>query len=200
MTRKTTVWTRGASVVAAALFAGSVLADEGPRYTYAEAGYSVLDIDDFDEDGDIFSVGGSLAVHEKVHLFAAYSDGSIDGSGFDIDITNVEVGGGLNLPLSNTVDLVLDAAYVWAELDADNFDSVDDDGFALRAGLRAMLTPKFELNGGGTYVDVSDDDTALYVGAVYNFTDMFAMTGGASIGDNATSYGVGLRLYFDTAL
>ncbi len=79
----------------------------------------------------------------------------------------------------------------------DDFNSQDDDGYAIRAGIRAMLTPQFELNGGGSYVDVSDDDTALYVGAVYSFTDMFAVTGNVSVGDNATAYGVGLRLYFD---
>ena len=56
-----------------------------------------------------------------------------------------------------------------------------------------MLTPQFELNGGGTYVDVTDDDTALYVGGVYNFTDMFALSGDVSVGDNATAYGVGMR-------
>ena len=59
-----------------------------------------------------------------------------------------------------------------------------------------MLTPKFELNGGATYTDVSSSESAGFVGAVYNFTDMFAVTLGASIGQDATTYGTSVRLYF----
>jgi hypothetical protein len=32
---------------------------------------------------------------------------------------------------------------------------------------------------------------------VFNFTDMFALTGNVSVGDNATAYGIGLRMYFE---
>lgn len=200
MRLNTAVLFRGAGVVAAMLLTGSVLAGEGPRYTYVEAGYSRLDFDNLDNDGDFFNGGGSLAVHKNVHLFADYAAGSVDVSNNDVDVTNVQAGVGLNVPLSNTVDFIFDVAYLWTELEFGN-NSVDDDGYGLRAGVRAMLTPKFELNGGGTYADYSDsdndeDNTALYVGGVYNFTDMFAMTGGVSVGDNVTSYGVGVRLYF----
>jgi hypothetical protein len=179
------------------LLAGSAAAREGPRYTYGELGYARVDFDNFSEDADLFGANGSLAVSDQIYLIAAYSDGSIDGNGFDIDLKQAEAGVGLHFPLNSKVDFTADASYVWAEVDAHRFNSQDDDGYAIRAGIRAMLTPQFELNGGGSYVDVSDDNTALYVGAVYNFTDMFAMTGNVSVGDNATAYGVGLRLYFD---
>ena len=102
----------------------------------------------------------------------------------------------MHFPLSGTIDFIVDASYVWTEVDANGFDAQDDDGYGMRAGLRAMLTPQFELNGGGTYVDVVDDDTALYVGGVYNFTDILAISGDVSVGDNATAYGVGMHLYF----
>jgi len=196
--KKITTWTRHAGFVAAALLAGSAVAAEGPRYTYGEIGYSRVDFDNFSDDADVFGLGGSLAVSDRVHLIASYSNGTIDTSNINIDLETAEVGAGINYPLNNTVDFVADAAYVWAKADANHgFGSQDDDGYALSVGLRAMLTPQFELNGGGTYADVSDDNTALYVGAVYNFTNMIAMTGNVSIGDNATAYGVGLRLYFD---
>jgi|APFre7841882724_1041349.scaffolds.fasta_scaffold80283_2 hypothetical protein len=197
MNMKTSIWARRAGFVAAVLVAGSAVASEGPRYTYGELGYAQIDFDGFNEDADVFGADGSLAVSDRVFLIASYSQGTIDASGFDVDLTTAAVGAGMHFPLNETIDFVADAAYVWAEVDADSFDAQDDDGFALSAGLRAMLTPQFELNGGGTYVDVSDDDTALYVGAVYNFTDMFAVTGNVSVGDNATAYGVGARLYFD---
>ena len=197
MSNKISIWTRRAGLAAAALLAASAFASEGPRYTFGEVGYSQVDFDNFNEDADVFGVGGSLAVSDQVYLIAGYSYGNVDVSGLDIDLNTAQVGAGLHFPLNSTVDFIVDASYVWAEVEADNFDSQDDDGYALRAGLRAMLTPQFELNGGGTYADVSDDDTALYVGAVYNFTDMFAATANISAGDNATAYGIGMRLYFD---
>lgn len=194
---KNTLWARRAGFVAATLLAGSAAAAEGPRYTYGEIGYSRIDFDNFSEDADVFNAAGSFAVTDRVHLIAGYSNGSVDGSGFNVDLESATIGAGLNFPLNSTVDLVADAAYAWAKVDTNNFGSEDDDGYALNVGLRAMLTPRFELNGGGTYVDISDDDTALYVGAVFNFTDMFALSGNISVGDNATAYGVGLRLYFE---
>jgi len=197
MDQKIKRWTRRAGLVAAMLLAGSAAASEGPRYTYGELGYARIDFDNFNEDADVFGANGSLAVSDQIYLIAAYSDGNIDASGFDIDLKQAEAGVGLHFPLNSKVDFTADAAYVWAEVDADGFNSQDDDGYALRAGIRAVLTPQFELNGGGSYVDVSDDDTALYVGAVFNFTDMFALTGNVSVGDNATAYGIGLRMYFE---
>jgi len=197
MRKEVLIWIRRAGFAAAMVLAGSAAASEGPRYTYGELGYSQIDFDNFSEDADVVSADGSLAVSDLIYLIASYSYGTIDASGFDVDLTTVNAGAGLHFPLNQTIDFVADLSYIWAEIDADNFSSQDDDGFGLRAGLRAMLTPQFELNGGGTYVDVSDDETALYVGAVYNFTDMFAVTGNVTVGDNATSYGIGMRLYFD---
>jgi hypothetical protein len=197
MRNQNTLWARRAGFVAAALLAGSAAAGEGPRYTYGELGYSRVDFDNFSEDADLFNASGSLAVTDRVHLIAGYSNGSIDGSGVNVDLESATIGAGVNFPLNEKIDLVADAAYAWAKVDANNFGSDSDDGYALNVGLRAMLTPQFELNGGGTYVDISDDNTAAYVGAVYNFTDMFALSGNISVGDNATAYSAGLRLYFE---
>jgi hypothetical protein len=197
MQNKNTLWARRAGVVAAALLAGSAVAGEGPRYTYGELGYSRVDFDNFSEDANLFNAAGSLAVTDRVHLIAGYSNGSIDGSGVTVDLESATIGAGVNFPLNEKIDLVADAAYAWAKVDANKFGSNSDDGYALNVGLRAMLTPQFELNGGGTYVDIANDDTAAYVGAVYNFTDMLALSGNISVGDNATAYSAGLRLYFD---
>jgi len=198
MRLKTSVWARGTALLATALFTGSVLASEGPRYTYGDIGYSRVDFDDLNNDGDFLDLGGSLRVHDKLHLFADYSGGNVSVSSFDVDVTNVDAGIGANLPLSPTVDLIIDVAYLWSELDAGHGNSDDEHGFGARVGVRAMLAPNFELNGGASYADYndSDDNKALYAGLVYNFTDMVAMTAGVSAGDNVTSYDIGLRIYF----
>jgi len=180
------------------LLAGVCVADDGPKYTFAEIGYAHTEFDDFDADGDLLGIGGSIALTDMVHMFGSFSDGELDGDGGgEIDITTTLVGAGVNYAISPTIDLVGQVGWIMYEFDAGGFD-VDEDGLALRGGLRAMVTPQFELNGGIVYVDVDDvDDTSLNLGAVYSFTDMFAGTADISLGDDATSFGIGLRLYFN---
>jgi hypothetical protein len=129
------------------------------------------------------------------HVFASYDDGQIDPDGvfsLELDANAGVVGAGVNYPLSETVDLVGQAA--WVRLEVENF---DEDGLGLFGGVRAMVTPRLELNGGVSYVDIDDsDDPSLDVGLVYSFTDRFAVRAGASFSDAATSLGIGVRLYF----
>ncbi len=187
---------KAAGILAGVLMANAAMAADGPQYTYVEAGYSWIDYDDVNADGDALNIGGSLAVTDMFHLFAGYQDGEIEIGNFDVDVSTMQLGGGMNIELSPTVDLVATAAWARADLDANAFGSDNEDGYALGVGVRAMVMPQLELNGGVSYVDISDDDTALTVGAVYSFNEMFALTAGASFGDNVTSYGIGGRIYF----
>jgi len=192
-------WIRPVGFVAAAAFAGSAAAaSEGPRYTYAEADYARVDFDNFSDDANVFAAGGSFGVTEMLYLVGGYSYGRIDTNGPDVDLQNFDAGLGLHIPLDSKVDLIAEVAYAWAKVHVDSFGSEDDDGVAFKAGIRAMLSPEFELNAGGTYVDISgNDSTAGYVGGVYNFDDALAVTGTILVGDDATSYGIGLRYYFE---
>ncbi|MBX3705761.1 MAG: hypothetical protein KF911_03925 [Pseudomonadales bacterium] len=135
------LWCRRAGVLlGAGVLSAARLADQGPKWTYVEGGYSRIDFDDLDADGDL--VGQAAWVRVEVGPF-------------------------------------------------------EENGVGLFGGVRAMLSPQFELNGGMGYVDIDDsDETSLDLGMVYNVTDMFAVSAGASIGDESTSYGIGLRLYF----
>ncbi len=179
---------------------GVCLADEGPRYTFAEVGYAHVEFDRFNEaDGDEFGLGGSLALTDMLHVFGSYAQGEVDGRNFpNIDTTSANAGLGVNFAVSPTVDLVARAAVVYAKVELNNFDE-DDTGVGLSAGARAMIAPQLELNGGVSYVDFGNDsdNTALDLGVVYSFTEMFAVTANASFGDEASAVGVGLRLYFE---
>lgn len=190
---------RLAALLGATLMAGVCLADNGPSYTYGELGYTRLDIEDFDADGDMLGIGGSMAVADQFHIFASYDDGEVDPDfGPEIDVTLLEVGGGINYAVSDTVDLVGRLSWVSAELDAGGFGDVDDDGLGLFGGMRAMMNLQLELNGGIGYTDIEDNDEAsLDIGAVYSFTETFAVTADASFADDVSSYGIGLRMYFD---
>ena len=188
-------WLRGVTFAAMATSALPAFASEGPRYTYVELGYERINPDNFNDDADAGALSGSLAVADNVHVFAGYSYGQLDTSGISVDLESADGGVGFHFPLSNTVDVVAEVAYLYAKVDADQFGSEDDTGYGVNVGLRAMLTPKFELNGGVSYTDVSDSETAGFAGVVYSFTDMFAVTAGVSVGQDVTSYGAGVRLY-----
>jgi hypothetical protein len=198
---------RAGMFLVCALAAGSGMAADGPRYTYGELGYVNLDFDDVQgvgADGDGWYLGGSVALADMIHFFASYTDGDVDVDDFgfgeiNADFSQLVAGLGVNYPLSDTVDLVGRVAYVRAEVEVLGFDE-DDDGYGLGGGVRAMVLPQLELNAGITYSDLGGEDgdnTAVGVGAVYNFTDMFAVTTGASFSDDEQDLNLGVRLYFD---
>lgn len=178
-------------------FAGVANAEE-PGYTYVEAGYVTIDLDDPIDSLDAFTLGGSLAVTDRVHLFATYLDGDADadvfGSSFSVDTTQWTVGGGLNLPIAAGTDFVGRLAYVKVEAEAFGF-SEDGDGYSLSAGLRARKAA-WELEGFVVYEDIEDeDDTRVDLGARWFFTDAFSVGGLATLGEN-TGFGVNLRYEF----
>ncbi|MEQ9562066.1 MAG: hypothetical protein RLN69_06055, partial [Woeseiaceae bacterium] len=51
---------------------------DGLNYTYGEVGYSLVEIDDVDVDGDGFNIAGSFALSDEFHIFGGYSTASLD--------------------------------------------------------------------------------------------------------------------------
>ena len=78
------------------------------------------------------------------------------------------------------------------------FGSVDDDGYGVSVGIRGLLSDNVELNGSIAYSDLGDgaDGTAFGAGALYSFTENFALGFDVSVDDDVTMYGVGARFYF----
>lgn len=191
----------------ALLLAGSMVTAhaDGPRYTYAELGYAhiKLDVAGRDRSGDGAVLGGSVAVTDTVHLFGGYTYAEFDfnSGGFgnaDIDYRSLTLGVGANLSINSTVDLVGRLAYVTAEAKRIGF-KVDEDGYGLSAGVRAMVTEQIELNGFVNYVDLGSDlgdDASVSLGALYSFTDQFAVGLGGEFGGDASAITAGVRFYF----
>ena len=179
-------------------FAGAAHAAE-PGYTYVEAGYVTLDLDEPVDSLDAITLGGSLAVTDRVHLFATYLDGDADadafGTRFSVDTTQWTVGGGLNVPVAAGTDFVGRLAYLKVEAEAFDFEE-DGDGYALSAGLRSRQGP-WELEGFVVYEDVEDeDDTRVELGARWFFTDALSAGALASLGEN-TGIGLSVRYEFE---
>lgn len=164
-------------------------------YTFVDVGYGQIEFDDIDVDGDGFGIGGSFAISPAFHLFAGYTAADFD---FDVDSSSLDVGIGWHHGLSDVVDFVATLSYEYVEIDAPGFGSVDDNGLGLGAGLRFAATEALEINGGITYVDLSDsgDETSFGLGGLYKFNDMFALGLGGSWGDDTSSYTLTGRFHF----
>ena len=182
-----------------ALFLGlfvlsATAAAEDFNYNFVQATYGQIDFDEFGLDGDGFGIGGSVALSDSFHLFGAYTTADMD---LGIDLNQIELGLGYNAPISETVDVVASLAYVSSELEAGGF-SVDDDGYGLGVGLRAMLTPSFEVDGGISYVDMGDggDDVGFGAGFLYHFTEQFSAGASAGWGDDVNTYSLNARMFF----
>ncbi len=161
---------------------------EGPSYSFIQALYQQIDIDDAG-DGDGYGVAGSVAIDDSWFVFAGYS--SFDPDDFS-DVDQIEVGGGWHSPISSTTDWFVTASY----LDVD-YGPGSEDGFGVGVGVRSMFSPSLELYGQVNYEDVFDGDTSVGAGAWYTLSGNLALGAAVEFGDDVTSYGVGIRLYFD---
>lgn len=182
------------AAIAGASLSAAAVAAEDINYTYIEAGYVAIDFDDLDVDGDGFGIAGSLGITDRVYLTADYNSYDLD---YGIDATDYGLGLGASLPLSQQFHLIGEIGYTEAEVEVNGFD-VDDDGYTLGGGFRWKAMPALELRAKLNYVDLDDagDDTSLSAGALYNFTDAFAVGAGVDLADDTTGYSVALRYDF----
>lgn len=184
--------------IATALLAAFTLAPlashaESPGYSYVEGGYVRTDVDGIGSEADGFALRGSIEVTDSLFLFAGYVDQEVSG----VDIRQYGVGAGYAWSATDTTDLYGKVGYVKAEADFMGFD-IDDDGYSVGIGVRSFVGEKLELEASVNYVDLSDsgDDTTFGAGARWYFTENFALGIQAEAGDDATSYGIGLRWSF----
>ena len=184
-----------------ALF-GAVLAAFGPGLAFADMNYtnfqiSLLDVEldsAANVDGDGFELAGSYELNDKIHLFGAWQDQSLD---FGIDGRTLELGAGYSHSYSDKLDFVGTLSYVDAEVKLGN-QTADDDGLAIGGGIRSRIADSVELDAGLKYVDFdeSGSDTGFSVGARYYFNDSMALGGSADFNDNADTLRIGFRWEF----
>ena len=155
------------------------LADEGPRYTYVEAGYV-----DFDPDAGVSDDGayaeGSLRIFRNFHLLAEYNDVG--------DFTFWSAGGGWHGLLGEKADLF--AEILWDDVDVDSTTAdVSDDGYEVSGGIRWNLLKWLELKGQINRVDLdkAGDDTLAEVEAMVSILKgRLGLGANYEFGDNDT--------------
>ncbi len=160
------------SIVVFSLMAMSGLAfADGFSYTYVQATYGKVDVDDpaFTEDGDGLGVNGSFGITDNLNIVASFQTADFDTLG---DTDEITAGLGVHAPITEMFDIVASVSYV--DLDLAGF---SDDGFELMGGVRFSVADAIEINGGITYrdLDLGGDDVGFGAGALYSFTDMFAV-------------------------
>ena len=115
-----------------------------------------------------------------------------------MDLDQLAVGGGFYMDLSDRADFYAALSYIQAEISAPGLGSADEDGYGVAVGVRGMVTDKVELNGSLSYSDLGDgaDGTSFGAGALYSFTETFALGVALETDDDVTVYGIGARFYF----
>ena len=179
-------------------------------YSYVQGGYVWLDGDDdivpgVDGDGDGWAVSGSAAIHPNIFLIAGYSKVDLDDVNVDIKTWDVGIGG--NYTVAEKTSIYATAAY--ADGKAEGYgESIDENGYALGAGVRYMLVTDFirasvldgiEFEGSIDYVDFDDigDDTSFSAGVLFHVNSFVGLGVQGSWGDDANTYVAGIRFTID---
>ena len=177
-----------ALALAAALPVSAQAADDGLSFTYVEADYINADVSDLDLDG--FGVRGNVGFHENWYAtgsFARTSDGDVDvglPETADFDLERSTIGIGFHTAIGNRVHFLAEAAYVnyGFENEIPSIGTADEnyDGYRGTAGIRALLGPKFELEGKAhyTHVDELDGGFGAEVNGVFHVNSTWGIAAG----------------------
>tara|TARA_R110002050_G_scaffold101725_2_gene210046 strand:+ start:574 stop:1173 length:600 start_codon:yes stop_codon:yes gene_type:complete len=186
---------------AGAMSAGPLFAKDF-SYTYVEAGFADVEVDN--NDADEFYAGGSLALDRNI--FVRGSLGNLDFNR-NQEFDTVSIGVGHPMKMSDRTDLVASLDYNFAESESTNsaLDDIDIDTLTGGVMSRTWLTNNIEgnLSAGLAYQDVDgDSDAGAVLGAglrVY-IVPQFSVAGKISrsfVGDYDTdSVGINARLQF----
>jgi opacity protein-like surface antigen len=184
------------SLVVFSLTAMSSLAfADGFSYTYLQATYGQVDIDNVSVDGDGLGLNGSYGITDDLNIVAGYQTSDFDSIA---EADQWSVGLGVHQSITETMDVTASVSYIDVEFDALGVPVAEDDGFGLAVGIRTNLTPMVEVNAGVSYIDLSNSgsDTGFGGGFLYNFTDTFSLGLAAEWSDDVSVYSLSGRMYF----
>lgn len=174
---------------------GSFAQGKSFDYSFIQVSYSKADYDSLSADGDGLGIGASFAVSKNFHIFGGYAGTDVDSS---FDAKGWNAGAGLNLPLSQLMDVVVRLSYQTTEANLPNGTKVDDDGLGLGAGVRVGANEWIEIYGGLTYIDLdSGNETVFDAGFMLNLSDAFAIGVSGAWDDDVSIWSLDGRLYFN---
>ena len=162
------------SLVFLGLLAANPLFAQTSPLSYDYVGASLGTGDVFEDDFSFYGLGASYSINDSFFVKGSYYDGATDDDiNFGVGLTKVElsgydVGAGFHTPLTQAMDLVVSASYVYSEIEFLGF-SQHDDGFGVNGGVRFKATERLELNLLADYVDQGGDGETGYAASAYYF-------------------------------
>lgn len=175
-------------------------------YTYVQLGYYSTDVDVVDESSDAIYGRASLGLFDFLYVFLDYANESIDALSDDIDSDQFGIGVGAHFGVAPKLDLVGEAAYLYADLSSDLSDYDDtSNGWMAFAGGRWMPLPwdggGLEVNGGFRWIDqegiLSDDQTGAWeLGGRLHFLKLFSVGATYQFLEDDSRYGFDARVSF----
>ncbi len=152
-----------------ALASGSQAGDF--NYTYIEGGMNHYDIDEIDHS---IEINGSIALNDRVHLFAGYNQTDFKFQGYrysgEITIDQQQIGIGTHFSSSQNTDLLVEAGIL--RLDAPGY-GASETGFLLSSGVRHKINDKLEGTAGIKHMYLNEDtsETSANVGGRLYFNE-----------------------------
>ena len=143
----------------------------GLSYSYAELRFVDVDVNG----GDGFRFNGSYELDGNWIIVGGLTRLDFNNN---TDLSIVELGGGYVWHYARNFDFVSTLRFVRSDIDAFGFNA-EDNGLALSAGARGLLTPKFEIRGSVNHINLDDSDTFLELAGDYYFSERFVA--GASL-------------------
>jgi len=168
-----------------ALFVSAVStsAIAGPKWNQISISYLSSSAGDDEISG--FGMSGSKLLGANFFAVGSYATFSEDivGTTVDADLNYLSLGLGVRKAVAGNTDLFGIVSYenVEAALSS-GFTSqslADVDGYAVRAGVRSMIAPKFELSASASYAEYDEvTESGFDIGAAYYFTNQFSLGAG----------------------
>jgi hypothetical protein len=160
----------------------------GLSYTYAELRF--VDVDT--SGGDGFRLNLSYDLDNNWLIVGGLTKLDFNNN---VDSTSLEIGGGYVWHYSKDFDLVSTLRFVRSEIDNPG-GSFSDNGFALSAGTRGLLAPKFEIRGFVHHINLDNSDTYLELAGDYYFTQRFSAGVSLEFAGDTDTLTIGARWFF----
>jgi hypothetical protein len=135
------------------------------------------------------SVDGSYAFTDQIHGIAGFQHVSC----CEVSQNSLDLGGGWNTKLDAQVSLFVDGEF----LSVNQSGNGNHTGWGATGGLRAMLVPKFELDGYVSHTDInSDTENTIGVRGFYSIDLHWQVYAGYSNDSDADTFMLGARYNF----
>jgi hypothetical protein len=182
-------------VLLAALLLHGVALAQSPQQPESDLSYDYLELRFVDVDsnsGDGLSFKGSYQFPSNWLIVGGIT--SLDFNN-NVDGTFIEAGAGYVWDFKTDFDLFATLQYVNVDIDNPGGSS-DDNGVALSAGTRGMISPEFEVRGSVNHISLDNSDTYLEIAGDYYFSQQFSAGLSVEFAGDTDVFTIGARWFF----